>query len=81
MSPYAAIVETFPASVAVERRCDRLGDVVTFRIAGEARLSVAAEIERIAELSHERAWVRFLGPIRWADVWVAWGEMREHRHG
>lgn len=51
MSPYAAIVATFPANVAVE--INHAAGVVAFRIAGN-RVSVAAEIERIG--AHSRRW-------------------------
>jgi hypothetical protein len=77
VNAYAAIADAFPASVTVERATDALGDVVTFRIAATAKLSVAGEIERIVELTHERAWVRVLGPVRWQDEYIAWGELRE----
>lgn len=78
MPTYAAIIEAFPASVAVE--IDHAAGVVAFRIAGNS-VSVAAEVDRIAALVVSRgAVVRFMGPVRWGGLWdvthVVHGELR-----
>lgn len=75
---YAAIIEAFPASVAV--KIDHAAGIVNFRIAGNS-VSVAAEVERIGALVAARgAMVRFMGPVRWGGLWdvthVVFGELR-----
>jgi hypothetical protein len=71
---YAAIIDAFPADVAVE--IDHAAGVVNFRVAGN-RVSVAAEVERIGALVAARgAMVRFMGPIKWGGLYVVHGELR-----
>jgi hypothetical protein len=75
---YAAIIDAFPADVAVE--IDNAAGVVAFRIAGN-RVSVMSEVERIAALVTARgAMVRFMGPIKWGGLWEishgVFGELR-----
>ena len=61
----------------VTRYRDRIGDAVAFRIVADSRISVAAEIERISGLCADAGWVRFMGPYRYFDTWVCYGELRE----
>jgi hypothetical protein len=78
MNAYSAIVEAFPAGVQVERFHDHLGHGVRFRIAGESRIAVEAEFERIRKIVAGReAWMRVVGPIYWLDEHVVHGELRE----
>jgi len=74
---YAAIVVAFPPAVEVTRRTDHLGELVEFRIAAEARITVASEVDRIGRLIGDRAWVRFLGPYHFGDEWICHGIIRE----
>jgi hypothetical protein len=75
-NPYAAIIAAFPAGVVVTRSRDRLGTVVAFRIAGP-KVSVAAELGRMVALCNGRAWLRIMGPVKWHEEYVAFGEIRE----
>jgi hypothetical protein len=70
---YNAIIEAFPANVAVD--LDRDAGVVNFRVAGN-RVAVEAELDRIRHICAGRARLRLMGPTRWGDDYVIHGELR-----
>lgn len=76
-NPYTTIISAFPADVEVTRYDDR----VEFRIAGNSKISVIAESERIsaictAKAAEGRPYLRFLGPVELGQEYVVYGEMR-----
>ena len=55
---------------------DRGARRIAVRITG-SREAVQRAVDRIGELCAERKlWVRFMGPVRWGDEYVAQGELR-----
>ena len=71
---YTAIVEAFPANVAVE--IDGHAGVVNFRVVGN-RVAVQAEVDRIRRICADRAWLRLMGPIRWGDDYIVHGVLQQ----
>jgi hypothetical protein len=80
-TPYAAMIDAFPASVSqVEHFIDQNGKGISFRVAGASRTAVLREIDRIGVLVTERrARLRLMGPVQYTKDtdWVAYGELRE----
>jgi hypothetical protein len=56
---------------------DRGARRIAVRITG-SREAVQRAVDRIGELcAGQNLWVRFMGPVRWGDEYVAQGELRE----